>query len=85
MKDEQKISAYFEKRMIIFALLVKLTHQLVEDHFYTPPNQLKRETNENNKDTFIASLKRKIKKLDEENKELHEQLKFAYAEVYKKI
>ncbi len=40
---------------------------------------------ENNKDAIIVSLKRKIKKLDEENKELREQLKFAYAEVYKKI
>ncbi len=46
--------------------------------------QIKRETDENNKDAIIASLKRKIKKLDEENKELREQLKFAYAEVYKK-
>lgn len=40
---------------------------------------------ENNKDAIIVSLKRKIKKFDEENKELREQLKFAYAEVYKKI
>ncbi|MBD5797610.1 transposase [Bacillus pseudomycoides] len=47
--------------------------------------QIKRETDENNKDAIIASLKRKIKKSDEENKELREQLKFAYAEVYKKI
>jgi thiamine kinase-like enzyme len=49
------------------------------------PKQVKREMNENNKDAIIASLKRKNKKLDEENKELREQLKFAYAEVYKKI
>ncbi|PGE70575.1 DUF6262 family protein [Bacillus toyonensis] len=47
--------------------------------------QVKREMDENNKDAIIVSLKRKIKKLDEENKELREQLKFAYAEVYKKI
>jgi AcrR family transcriptional regulator len=49
------------------------------------PKQVKREMDENNKDAIIVSLKRKIKKLDEENKELREQLKFAYAEVYKKI
>ncbi len=49
------------------------------------PKQIKREIDENNKDAIIESLKRKIKKLDEENKELREQLKFAYAEVYKKI
>ncbi|PFN26008.1 DUF6262 family protein [Bacillus cereus] len=47
--------------------------------------QVKREMDENNKDAIIASLKRKIKKLDEENKDLRERLKFAYAEVYKKI
>lgn len=47
--------------------------------------QVKREVDENNKYAIIASLKRKIKKLDEENKELREQLKFAYAEVYKKF
>lgn len=49
------------------------------------PKQVKREIDGHNKDAIIASLKRKIKKLDEENKELREQLKFAYAEVYKKI
>ncbi|EPY04469.1 transposition regulatory protein TnpC [Paenibacillus alvei TS-15] len=32
--------------------------------------QVRREMDENNKDTIIASLKWKIKKLDEENKEL---------------
>lgn len=49
------------------------------------PKQVKREMDENNKEAIIASLKRKIKKLDEENKELREQLKFAYGEVYKNI
>ena len=47
--------------------------------------QVKREVNENNKDAIIASLKRKIKKLKEDNTELRKQLKFAYAEVYKKV
>lgn len=49
------------------------------------PKQIKREMNDSNKDAIIESLKRKIKKLEEENKQLQEQLKVAYAEVYKKI
>ncbi|MGE1125845.1 DUF6262 family protein [Bacillus wiedmannii] len=49
------------------------------------PKQIKREIDENNKDAVIASLKRKIKRLEEEKKQLREQLKVAYAEVYKKI
>ncbi|MDF9763495.1 putative transcriptional regulator [Peribacillus simplex] len=47
--------------------------------------QIKREMNENNKDALIESLKRKIKRIEDENKGLREQLKVAYAEVYKKI
>ncbi|RID81378.1 transposase, partial [Peribacillus asahii] len=38
-----------------------------------------------NKDAIIESLRRRIKKVEEENKQLREQLKVAYAEVYKKI
>lgn len=49
------------------------------------PKQVKREMNESNKDALIASLKRKNQKLEEENKQLREQLKFAYAKVYKKL
>ncbi|MEK8127880.1 DUF6262 family protein [Paenibacillus filicis] len=49
------------------------------------PKQIKQEMDENNKDAIIASLKRKMKKLEEENKKLREQLKFSYAEVYQKI
>lgn len=49
------------------------------------PKQVKRVMNENNKDALIASLKRKNQKLEEENKQLREQLKVAYAEVYKKL
>lgn len=49
------------------------------------PKQVKREMNESNKDALIESLKRKIKKLEDDNKQLREQLKFAYADVYKKI
>ncbi|QDX94079.1 transposase [Brevibacillus laterosporus] len=47
--------------------------------------QLKREMNESNKDALIASLKRKNKKLEEENRQLREQLKVAYADVYKRL
>lgn len=49
------------------------------------PKQVKREMNESNKDALIASLKRKNKKLEEENKQFREQLKVAYADVYKKL
>lgn len=41
--------------------------------------------NESNKDALIASLKRKNKKLEDENKKLREQLKIAYADVYRKL
>ncbi len=41
--------------------------------------------NESNKDALIESLRRKIKKLEDENKQLRDQLKVAYAEVFKKI
>jgi hypothetical protein len=49
------------------------------------PKQIKREINDNNKDAIIASLQRKIKKLDCENKQLRNQLKVAYGDIYKKI
>ncbi|EJR93977.1 DUF6262 family protein [Bacillus mycoides] len=49
------------------------------------PKQIKREIDDNNKDAIIASLKRRIKKLEGEKKELREQLKVVYSEVYKKI
>ncbi|MCM2534798.1 DUF6262 family protein [Neobacillus pocheonensis] len=49
------------------------------------PKQIKRQMDDNNKDALIASLQRRIKKLEGKNKQLREQLKVAYAEVYKKI
>ncbi|QDX94367.1 transposase [Brevibacillus laterosporus] len=49
------------------------------------PKQLKLEMNENNKDAMIASLKRRLKKMEDENKQLREQLKIAYAEVYRNL
>ena len=41
--------------------------------------------NDSNKDAIIASLKRKIKRLEEENKKLKEQVKINYADIYKYI
>jgi predicted nuclease with TOPRIM domain len=59
---------------------------LRQQHAQAPtPKQIKREINDSNKDAIIESLKRRIKKLEKENKQLREQLKVAYAEVYKKI
>jgi len=49
------------------------------------PAQVKYEMSENNKDAIIESLKRKIKKLEEENKKLKDQVKVNYGEMYKKI
>ena len=49
------------------------------------PSQIKREMNDNNKDAIIASLKRKIKRLEEENKELKEQVKINYVDIYKQL
>ncbi|MCM3736833.1 DUF6262 family protein [Bacillus cytotoxicus] len=49
------------------------------------PKQLKREMNDSSKDAIIESLKRRIKKIEEENKQLRNQLKVAYADVYKRI
>lgn len=46
------------------------------------PKQVKREMNDVNKDALIDTLKRKIKALENENKELREQMKKAYAQVY---
>ena len=49
------------------------------------PSQVKREMNDTNKDAIIASLKRKIRKLQEENKEIKEQIKINYVDLYKQI
>ncbi|MHC2837031.1 DUF6262 family protein [Bacillus sp. F9_6S_D1_P_5] len=47
--------------------------------------QIKRKINDSNKDAIIESLKRRIKKVEEENKQLRNQLKVVYADVYKQI
>lgn len=49
------------------------------------PSQVKREMDNNNKDAIIASLKRKIRRLEDENKQLKEQLKITYSDIYKNI
>ncbi|WP_143317041.1 DUF6262 family protein [Clostridium sp. HBUAS56017] len=49
------------------------------------PSQIKQKMDENNKDAIIESLKRKIKKLESENKDLKEQVKVNYANIYKQI
>lgn len=46
------------------------------------PGQVKREMNDSNKDALIASLKRQVKKLREENKKLKEQVNSQLNEVY---
>lgn len=49
------------------------------------PEQVKRKMDDTNKDAIIDSLQRKIKKLENANRQLREQLKVAYGDVYKKI
>lgn len=46
---------------------------------------VKRDLNEKSKDAVIDSLKRKIKKLEDDNKQLKDQLKVVYTEIYKKF
>jgi chaperonin cofactor prefoldin len=41
--------------------------------------------NDANKDVLIETLKRKIKALENENKELREKMKKAYAQIYEKF
>ncbi|MDK8643910.1 DUF6262 family protein [Niallia taxi] len=47
--------------------------------------QAKLNLNDNNKDAVIDSLRRRIKKLEEENKELRNNLKVAYSDYYKNV
>ncbi|WP_018753611.1 DUF6262 family protein [Paenibacillus sanguinis] len=49
------------------------------------PMHLKREMSDGSKDAIIETLKRKIKTLESENKDLREQMKKAYAQVYSKF
>ena len=49
------------------------------------PLQMKASMDENNKDAVIASLQRKIKKLESENHELRNQLKTSYTDFYEKL
>lgn len=47
--------------------------------------QAKSDLNDNNKDAVIDSLRRRVKKLEEENKELRNNLKVAYSDFYKNV
>ncbi|WP_175638434.1 DUF6262 family protein [Metabacillus schmidteae] len=49
------------------------------------PNQVKRNMTEDSKVVIIASLRKKVKHLEEENKKLKDQLKVDWAEIYKDI
>jgi hypothetical protein len=49
------------------------------------PKQVKRKMTEQSKDVIIASLRKRNKDLEEENKKLKEQLKVEWAEIYKQI
>ncbi|QWH64082.1 transposase (plasmid) [Bacillus mycoides] len=64
----------------------KRIETLRQQQTQTPTSkQIKREMSDSNKDVIIESLKRKIKKVEEENRQLRNQLKVAYADVYKRI
>lgn len=49
------------------------------------PMQMKSSMDEKNKDAVIASLQRKIKNLEAENRELKSQLKTSYSDFYEKL
>lgn len=49
------------------------------------PNQVKRNMTEHSKDVMIASLRKKVKHLEEENKKLKKQLKVDWAAIYNEI
>lgn len=49
------------------------------------PNQVKRNMTEHSKDVVIATLRKKVKHLEEENKKLKEQLKVDWAAIYNDI
>jgi NADH dehydrogenase/NADH:ubiquinone oxidoreductase subunit G len=49
------------------------------------PNQVKRNVTEHSKDVVIASLRKKVKHLEEENQKLKEQLKVDWAAIYNEI
>lgn len=51
----------------------------------TTQKQIRREMNESNKEAIIDSLKRRIKRVEDENKDLRQQLKVAYSEIYRNI
>lgn len=56
-----------------------------EQKLVSSPTQVKYVMNENSKDAVIELLKRKVKKLEQDNKKLKEQVKINYGELYKKV
>lgn len=66
--------------------LRKRIENLRQQQIKTPATKhVKYQINENNKDAIIESLKRKVKRIEQENKDLKYQLKVVYAEVYRKV
>lgn len=49
------------------------------------PKQVKRSMTDHSKDVIIASLRKKVKRLEEENRKLKEQLKVDWAAIYNEI
>ncbi|CAG9613275.1 hypothetical protein BACCIP111899_02489 [Bacillus rhizoplanae] len=61
-------------------------HIVLDDYFSQKLfHEKEREMDDNNKDAIIASLQRHIKMFEGENKQLREQLKVDYADVYRHI
>ncbi len=100
IRDEFLIKLLFETRLRIGEALSLFIEDIIFDHNKRHRIKLvdrgefpygaslktgEREMNDNNKDAIIASLKRKIKRIEEENKELREQLKINYADIYKQL
>jgi hypothetical protein len=49
------------------------------------PRQVKRNMSDQSKDVIVASLKKRNKELDEENKELKKQIKVGFSDFYDSI
>jgi hypothetical protein len=56
-----------------------------QDEYLDSPNKAKRKMSDESKDVIIASLRKRNKQLEEENKQLKEQLKVGWAAVYNNI
>jgi hypothetical protein len=56
-----------------------------QDEFLDKPNKAKRKMSDESKDVIIASLRKRNKQLEEENKQLKDQLKVEWAAIYNNI